>query len=139
MSTTTPGVQAEWKDYLQRAFNANMQDYETPEDARSDKNGMCKGLRASRRAIRFFMQRNPDGDLCFPNLLPIALLVHSVPFGIAAVERSFTDLRTIQTIRRLSLKHDKREAEAYLCFNRHLLKGLLLLPDEYFLPEFVPP
>jgi hypothetical protein len=111
-----------------------------PEERRSKKElyqgGMTASLRNSRRAVRFWLQRGADGQLLFPDLAPIALLIHSAPLGIAAVERSFNDLRTIQSRRRLNLSHANREVEAYLCYNRHLLHGLVLLPDTYFLPMF---
>lgn len=100
--------------------------------------GLTASVRATRAAVRFWMQRNDDGTLVFPSLVSIALLVLSVPLGIAAVERSFNDLRTIQSRRRLNLSHTNREIEkkANLCHNKHLLRGLVLLPDAWFLPKF---
>jgi hypothetical protein len=98
--------------------------------------GLTYSVRATRRAVRFWLQRHDNGMLVFPDLVSIALLVLSVPTGIADVERSFNDLRTIQTTRRLNLTHKNREHEAYMCHNRHLLRGLVLLPDDWFLPLF---
>lgn len=96
--------------------------------------GLTSTVRAVRAALRFWLQKNDDGSLVFPSLVSIAFLVLSVPLGIAAVERSFNDLRTIQSRRRLNLSHVNREIEAYLCHNKHLLRGLVLLPEAWFQP-----
>jgi hypothetical protein len=98
--------------------------------------GLTASLRATRAALRFWLQTNDDSTRVFPTLAPIALLVLSVPLGIAAVENSFNDLRTVQSCRRLNLSHANREIEMYLTHNRHLLKGLVLLPEAWFLTEF---
>jgi hypothetical protein len=93
-----------------------------------------RSLDDSRRAVAFWLQKRPNGSHMFPTLAPIALLVLALVNGIAPVERSFTQLRTTQTIRRLHMNHDTREQEAYLRFNRRLLRRSLLLPDEEFWP-----
>jgi hypothetical protein len=123
----TPAMTAEWQQYVALVRVTDFAHDQTP-----DRNQ--RSLAASRRAVAFWQQTRPNGDPMFPHLAPLAMLVLAIVNGIASVERSFTQLRTTQTLRRLHMTHETREQEAYVRFNRRLLRGTLWLPESEFWP-----
>jgi hypothetical protein len=123
----TPAMSAEWTQYVALVRATDFAHDQVP-----DRNQ--RSLAASRRAVAFWLQRRPNGDVMFPRLAPIALLVLAMVNGIAPVERSFTQLRTTQTLRRLNMSHETREQESYVRFNRRLLRRSLWLPVDEFWP-----
>lgn len=118
---------AEWNQYVALVRATNFAHEEEPDRHR-------RALAASRRAVNFWLQKRPGGGLMFPTLAPVALLVLAIVNGIAPAERSFTQLRTTQTLRRLHMTHETREQEAYIRFNRRLLRRTLWLPADEFWP-----
>lgn len=130
----TAAMSAEWAQYvaLVRATDCHQQQQQQQQQHRDN---TPASLAASRRAVAFWLQKRPNSDAMFPHLAPIALLVLAIVNGIAPVERSFTQLRTTQTLRRLHMTHDAREQEAYVRFNRRLLRRTLWLPADEFWPS----